>query len=131
MNRLLYTIVILLVSAVWYGCRTTKYVPVETVRYDTTYVNKLQVDSIYDKEFVYVNGDTIFQYKYLYKYKMLRDTVYMSKVDSIQVPYPVERKLTVWQELRLKWFNALVAVSLSLLIWTFRTPLKNLIQRLI
>lgn len=102
MNRLLYTIVILLVSAVWYGCRTTKYVPVETVRYDTTYVNKLQVDSIYDKEFVYVNGDTVLKYKYIYKYKMLRDTLYISKTDSIQIPYPVERELTWWQNIKIK-----------------------------
>lgn len=117
MNRLLYTIVILLVSAVWYGCRTTKYVPVETVRYDTTYVNKLQVDSIYDKEFVYANGDTIFQYKYLYKYKMLRDTVYMSKVDSIQVPYPVERKLTRWEQFKINIGGyAVFAIVVTILI---------------
>lgn len=117
MNRLLYTIVILLVSAVWYGCRTTQYVPVETVRYDTTYVNKLKVDSIYDKEFVYVNGDTVYRYNYKYKYQMIRDTVYMSNVDSIQVPYPVERKLTRWEQFKINIGGyAVFAIIVTILI---------------
>ena len=117
MKRLLYIILVVLVAILCYCCRTTQYVPVETVRYDTTYVNKLKVDSIYDKEFVYVNGDTIFQYKYLYKYKMLRDTVYMSKVDSIQVPYPVERKLTRWEQFKINIGGyAVFAIVVTILI---------------
>lgn len=55
--------------------------------------------------------------------------VYVDK--EVEVPVMVEKDLTAWQEFRLKWFNALVAVLLALLIWTFRTPLKNLIRRFI
>lgn len=135
MKRLFYIAIILLVSAIWFGCSTTKYIPLESVRYDTTYVNKYQYDSIYKRDSIVVRdkGDTVFieKYRYLYRDKLLRDTLYFSKTDSIHVPYPVERELTVWQEFRLKWFNALVAVSLGLLVWTFRTPLKNLIRRFI
>lgn len=85
------------------SCRTVKYVPVETVKVDTTYINKLQRDSIYMLDSVYVKekGDTVLieKYKYLYRDKLVRDTMYISKADSIQVPYPVEKELTKWQQL--------------------------------
>lgn len=46
---------------------------------------------------------------------------------EVEVPVIIEKDLTEWQEFRLKWFGALVAVLLALLAWTFRNPLKNLI----
>lgn len=55
--------------------------------------------------------------------------VYVDK--EVEVPVMVEKDLTAWQEFRLKWFNVLVIVSLCLMIWAFRTPLKNLIRRFI
>ena len=86
------------------SCRTVKYVPVETVKVDTTYINKLQRDSIYLLDSVYVKekGDTVLieKYKYLYRDKLVRDTLYMAKTDSIQVPYPVEKELTRWQQMK-------------------------------
>lgn len=44
------------------SCRTVKYVPVETIKVDTTYINKLQRDSIYLLDSVYIKekGDTVF-----------------------------------------------------------------------
>jgi hypothetical protein len=76
---------------------------VETIKIDTTYINKLQRDSIYMLDSVYVKekGDTVLieKYKYLYRDKLVRDTLYMAKTDSIQVPYPVEKELTKWQKL--------------------------------
>lgn len=85
------------------SCQTVKYVPVETIKIDTTYINKLQRDSIYMLDSVYVKekGDTVLieKYKYLYRDKLVRDTMYISKADSIQVPYPVEKELTKWQQL--------------------------------
>lgn len=70
------------------------YVPVETTKSDTVYLNRVQLDSIYMRDSVFVekSGDTIreFQYKYIYRFKDRIDTLYISKTDSIQVPYPVE-----------------------------------------
>ena len=87
------------------GCRNVKYVPVETVRVDTTYINKVQKDSIYQRDSIYVmeKGDTITVYRdrYLYRDKMVRDTVYINRTDSVQVPYPVERPLSRWQQVKL------------------------------
>lgn len=104
MKRLFYIAIILLMSAIWFGCSTTKYIPLESVRYDTTYVNKYQYDSIYKRDSIVVRdkGDTVFieKYRYLYRDKLLRDTLYFSKTDSIHVPYPVERKLTRWEQFK-------------------------------
>jgi hypothetical protein len=70
------------------------YVPVETTKSDTVYLNRVQLDSIYMRDSVFIekSGDTIreFQYKYIYRFKDRTDTLYISKTDSIQVPYPVE-----------------------------------------
>lgn len=106
-----------------YSCRTVKYVPVETVKVDTTYINKLQRDSIYILDSVYVKekGDTVLieKYKYLYRDKLVRDTMYISKADSIQVPYPVEKELTRWQQFRMYfggWAMCIVVISILILI---------------
>lgn len=106
-----------------YSCRTVKYVPVETVKVDTTYINKLQRDSIYMLDSVYVKekGDTVLieKYKYLYRDKLVRDTLYMAKTDSIQVPYPVEKELTRWQQFRMDfggWAMCIVVISIVILI---------------
>lgn len=105
------------------SCRIVKYVPIETVKVDTTYINKLQRDSIYMLDSVYVKekGDTVLieKYKYLYRDKLVRDTMYISKADSIQVPYPVEKELTKWQQFRMYfggWAMCIVVISILILI---------------
>lgn len=84
------------------SCRTVKYVPVETIKVDTTYINKLQRDSIYQHDSIYVkdNGDTvtIFRNRYLYHDRYLKDTVYQSFCDTVTQYYSVEKELTSWQK---------------------------------
>lgn len=119
-------LIILLMSAIW-SCRTTEYVPVEIVKTDTTYINKVQRDSIYQLDSIYIldRGDTILitKTKYLYKDRLVRDTVYKSKIDSIQVPYPVERKLTKWEQLRLDiggWaMGGFIVMIIFLIFYTY------------
>lgn len=76
------------------SCTRHVYVPVETTKSDTVYLNRVQLDSIYMRDSVFIekSGDTIreFQYKYIYRFKDRIDTLYISRTDSIQVPYPVE-----------------------------------------
>lgn len=120
MRGINYILATLLLLVVW-SCRTTEYVPVEVIKSDTTYINKVQRDSIYHLDSIYIvdRGDTVLitKTKYLYRDKLVRDTVYMSKTDSIQVPYPVERKLTKWEQFRLDvggW--AIITVIIIILI---------------
>ena len=95
----LYT---LLLSLLAFSCTTTEYVPVETTKTDSIYISRFELDSIYVHDSVYVcdKGDTVYvkETKYVYKERVHTDTIYMEKVDSIRIPYPVERKLGKWEE---------------------------------
>ena len=103
----LYLFIILLTLAICSGCRTIKYYPLETVRIDTVYVNKQRVDSILVKDSIHITekGDTVteFRLKYIYKYKDRTDTLYLSKTDTVSVPYPVEKELTKWQQTKVNY----------------------------
>ena len=97
-------IVAIILTSFLSGCRSVKYVPVEVIKTDTTYINKVQRDSIYQLDSIYIRdkGDTVLitKTKYIYRDKLVRDTVYTSRVDSVQVPYPVEKKLSRWQQFK-------------------------------
>lgn len=104
------------------SCRT-QYVPVETVRTEYKTRDSIRFDSIYQQDSVYVTvkGDTIYQYryKYLYKYQYLNKTDTVIKVDSIQVPFPVEKKLSKWQSLKMElggWAFGIMGVLIVLFI---------------
>lgn len=120
--------IIVLVLAIC-SCRSVKYVPVETVKHDSIYINKVQVDSVYHRDSIYVvdKGDTVFLYKdrYIYKYKDRTDTLYVTNTDSIQVPYPVEKELTKWQQFRMDFGGwAIAAVIIIVLIFFGRLVYK-------
>ena len=89
----LETLFIALLSAlVLTGCASHRPLQVaEHVTRDTVYINKLQYDSIYidNRQKVYQQSDTIYldRTKYEYRYRLLRDTVYKTQIDSI--PYEV------------------------------------------
>lgn len=104
MKNLIYILTILLTSAIC-SCKSIQYVPVVTVKSDTTYINKLQRDSIYERDSIFIRsqGDTVLIEKFKYKYvdRLVRDTSYVSRVDSIQVPYPVEKQLTRWESFKM------------------------------
>lgn len=110
------------------SCRT-KYVSVP--EYHNVYINKHDTltkhDSIYQKEFVdrYVKGDTIYltKTKVDYRFRNLYKTRYRDslKIDSIRVPYPIERKLNKWENLKMEvggWaIGGLSAVVIALIAY--------------
>ena len=108
-SGLVFVIASILFVLMLQGCRT-KYVSVP--EYHNVYVNKHDTltkhDSVYQKEFVdrYVKGDTVFltKTKVDYRYKNLYKTLYRDsiKTDSVRVPYPVEKKLSRWQGLKME-----------------------------
>ena len=87
------------------SCTKTEYVTVENVKHDTAYVSKIQRDSIWlhDSTIIEKGGDTMKIEKWHTKYvlKQVYDTLYVSKTDSIHVPYYVkqyiEKKLSTTQ----------------------------------
>lgn len=121
---MIWLLVIILIGLLT-SCRT-KYVAVP--EWHTEYVyhsdTLLQRDSFYVKDSVFIekNGDTITIHKTSLQYRdrwrdkiVYRDSI---KVDSIRVPYPVERELTFWQKSVLKtwWIGAFAIVLLIGLI---------------
>lgn len=100
------------------GCKTTKYVPVPSISVDSVYVDRFTRDSVYFHDSVFVNrwtqGDTVFVDKvvtrYKYKDRWRFDTVAVTRVDSVRVPYPVEKELSWWEETRMHSFPILVAI---------------------
>lgn len=92
----------------------TKYVAVESVRYDSLYISKMMHDSIYVRDSVFVKeaGDTIFKdkYKYVYVYKNLVDTFYVYRDKEIEVPVPVEKELSWWEKQKLNFGGWVIGI---------------------
>lgn len=76
------------------SCRSVKYVPVESIKTKTEYIDRLKRDSIHvlDSVFMLVKGDTVFRDRWRIEYRNLyiKDTVNVQVRDTIREPYPVE-----------------------------------------
>lgn len=128
MKALIYIIILLMSAICFISCRT-QYIPVETVRTEYKARDSIRVDSIYNQDSIYVlvKGDTVYQYryKYLYKYQYLNRTDTMIKIDSVQVPYPVEKQLTRWQQMKIELGGWAVGVIVILFIVLIVKLFKN------
>lgn len=115
------------------GCTTTKYIPVETVKTEYKDRNVYTRDSmiIMDSVVFREKGDTILKEKWRTVYKdrwhTLTDSVIV--VDSVQVPYPVERKLTKWEQMKLDiggiTLSATVLLIFFVVVWLVRTKSRR------
>lgn len=105
---------------------------------DTTYISKVQVDSVFRRDSVFVKekNDTIYIYKEKVRdrYRLLRDTVYRHKVDSVYIDrvreVNIEKELTAWQRFRLRGFWILAAIIGGYLAWRNRRRLLSLFLRI-
>ena len=119
---IIFFVTLMLVMSIVCSCTTTK--TVERVKHDSVYVDRLKRDSIYQRDSIYmlIKGDTVYKYEYKYSYrdKLLRDTISISKTDSI--PYPVEvpkyvdKKLSWWQSTliytgAIAWIVAIIGLA--------------------
>lgn len=110
------------------GCKAVRYVPVETVR--TEYQDKVKeihtTDSVTDTRFVYVKGDTVIDYRDRVRWRdrLVYDSIFIERTDSVQVPYPVERELTRWQRTKMDFggmaMGALVIVLCFAVAWLIK-----------
>jgi hypothetical protein len=117
------------------GCKSTEYIEVPVVHTDTLIQTKVQRDSIWKHDSIFVNqwqaGDTIFQVKDRWHTKYVEsikhDTVYVSKRDTVTVATPSQQtkpSLTWWQEARLHLAN--IMLWLALLAFVIRLGKKKL-----
>lgn len=111
--------ILMLVGMLAGSCRSIQYVPVETVKYEYITRDSIQLDSVYVKDSILIRqkSDTVFldKYRYVYKYKYIDKVDTVLRVDSVAVPYPVEKKLTRWQQMKMD-FGAMATGILALLL---------------
>lgn len=127
MKCVLGEVLVCILVSLFVGCKSIRYIPVETVTTDSIYVDRYLRDSIYQRDSVFVNqwmvGDTVYQdkviWKYVYRDKVRYDTVSILRSDSVRVPYPVEHKLTKWEEVRLTvggWAIAFIIIVILIVV---------------
>jgi len=117
-------IIAVLLSFIFSGCRSIQYVPVEKVVteyktntvHDSVYLEVLKHDSVVIEKL----GDTVYVNKWhtLYKdkWKEVIKTDTVIKTDSVQVPYPVERKLTKWEQTKMDAGGIAIGVCIAIII---------------
>lgn len=114
------------------GCKTIEYYPLETVRTDTVYIQKAHTDSVLVRDSIHIveRGDTLTEYrlKYVYRYADRTDTLYLARTDSVPVPYPVEKELTRWQQVKVGyggWAMGIVLVAILVAVGRLARKLKK------
>lgn len=102
------------------SCVHYKYVPVENTKYEYITKDSIRIDSTYvhDSIFIREKQDTVFKdvYKYIYRYQYLTTTDTIIRIDSIQVPYPVEKQLTKWQQMKVDFGETVFGAFIGLLL---------------
>lgn len=111
----------LLVATALTGCRTTRYVPVETVRteYCDRLTERVHTDTVAEKETVYISGDTVYVWRDRWRTRrdLVRDTVYVEHTDTVTQTIQTPAPLTRWQQVKQEAGGlALGAVAIALLI---------------
>lgn len=110
------------------GCTRTVYEPVETVRteYKDRDVERLVTDTVLDTRFVWVKGDTVvdIREKEHIRRVEIHDTCYVVRTDSVAVPYPLEKKLTRWEQAKMDLggvaIGVLAAVVCIAVVWLIK-----------
>ena len=99
--KLLFLLFLVLLLLLLSSCKTTStsaIVPVHSVTHDTIFLRKLKYDSVYIDRWQRIEhkADTVFceKTKTEFRYRLLRDTVYKTRTDTIPVvkQVPVVKK---------------------------------------
>lgn len=101
-SKLLFLLFLVLLLFLLSSCKTTSnttaIVPVHSATHDTILLSKVKYDSVYIDRWQRIErkADTVFcdKFKTEFRYRLLRDTVYKTRTDSVPVvkQVPVIRK---------------------------------------
>ena len=106
----LAAIVALLIALFFGSCRSVRTIEKEVIKTDTVVMNKIQIDSIYLSDSIYIReliaGDTVKittdRWHTRWRDRILYDSIYIAQRDTVRVTdiKEVPRKLSGWQ-----WFQ--------------------------
>lgn len=120
----LVMILIIFLGVLFGSCSSIKYVevPVEHIVYVNKTDTMLKMDSVYCHDSVYIHskGDTVYfekwhtKYRDRIEYKVKTDS--FIKVDSVAVPYPVEKKLSKWEQVKMDFGGYMIVLIVIFII---------------
>lgn len=124
MRQSIFILWVLLLCA----CSRVQYVPVREVERRIEYRDSVRYDSIHvaDSTYLRISPDTVYQYRLRteYRYLFLNQTDTILRHDTVQVPVPVERRLSRWEQVKMDFggmaIGAVAASILALLIYIAR-----------
>lgn len=123
-SKLLFLLFLVLLLLLLSSCKTTStsaIVPVHSAMHDTLWLSKVKYDSVYIDRFQRIEhkADTVFcdRTKTEFRYRLLRDTVYKTRTDTI----PVVKQVPVVKKERYtppftKFLACLGIISISILL---------------
>ena len=124
-SKLLFLLFLVLLLLLLSSCRTasntTDIVPVHSATHDTLWLSKVKYDSIYIDRWQRIErkADTVFcdRAKTEFRYRLLRDTVYKTRTDTV----PVVKQVLVVKKERYtppftKFLGYLCIISISILL---------------
>jgi hypothetical protein len=126
LSALMFWLILLFLVLLFGSCKTReRIVVVETVRADTLRLSSNIRDSIHLHDSIYIRdkGDTIWieRWHTRWRDRTVHDTTYISKTDSVPVPYPViqevPKPLAWWKSLLIRIGAGTVAILLLWLGW--------------
>lgn len=121
---ILFLFLLLLLSSCKTTSNTTAIVPVHSATHDTLWLSKVKYDSIYIDRWQRIErkADTVFydRVKTEFRYRLLRDTVYKTRTDTI----PVVKQVPVVKKERytppFTKFLGIIALGASVILLKFR-----------
>lgn len=117
---------VLLVCVVMVGCRTLPEPVAVRVERDSIYLSRVERDSVFVRDSVTIRekGDTVYRdrWRVEYRERVLRDTAYIERNDTITNVVEVEKALTWWERTRMAAGDVALLALVVLLIYLF---LKN------
>lgn len=134
-HLLIPAVVAAIVAAIASSC-SPKIINHYIYQRDTTYIEKVRVDSLWQKDSVFIRekGDTLYIYKEHIRdrYRYIHDTAYVTKVDSVVVErekiVEVEKPLSKWKSTQIRAFWWLLGGLVLSLVLLFRKPLWKLLK---
>ena len=120
MRKLIIFLIMIVVACTLIGCATSKKASGVAVAsaHDTVYFNKVMYDSVYIDSWhhIFHRADTVVveKTKLEYRYKLLRDTVFRARIDSVPVIMEVE---VVREVKHVPWYAKVLSVLGGLLLF--------------